>query len=117
MTQPKTRKAAQAPVEPPVDPLADLRDPEADPNVPREAEPDPEPEVAEVRPMVTQTTQDEMAAEVVVAWHADTVATGFLHKGGCGCRYLARLALRHAVPAMTAEDLAERDLEPATPES
>jgi hypothetical protein len=39
-------------------------------------------------------------AEIVVAYHSDTVATGALHKGGtCACRYLARLALRAALGA------------------
>lgn len=34
------------------------------------------------------------ADEAVERWHADTVAVGFLHKGGrCGCAYLARVIL------------------------
>lgn len=32
--------------------------------------------------------------DAVTRWHADTVAVGFLHKGGrCGCAYLARVIL------------------------
>lgn len=32
--------------------------------------------------------------EAVERWHRDTVAVGFLHKGGrCGCNYLARVVL------------------------
>lgn len=117
MTQPRPRKAAQAPSTAPVDPLADLRDADDAPNVPREGQADETEAAVEVRPMVTAATQEDLVAEVVVAWHNDTVATGFLHKGGCGCRYLARLALRHAVPVMTDEDMAERDLEPSAPEA
>lgn len=38
-----------------------------------------------------QATNPEDAVE---RWHADTVAVGFLHKGGrCGCAYLARVIL------------------------
>lgn len=38
-----------------------------------------------------QATNPEDAVE---RWHADTVAVGFLHKGGrCGCAYLARVVL------------------------
>lgn len=34
------------------------------------------------------------ADALVERWHADTVALGFLHKGGrCGCRYIATIAL------------------------
>jgi hypothetical protein len=34
------------------------------------------------------------ADEAVARWHADTVALGFLHKGGrCGCRYVAQVIL------------------------
>lgn len=47
----------------------------------------------------TQEEQDALRSEIIVAWHADTVAMGFLHTGGqCGCRYLAGLALRTAAP-------------------
>lgn len=122
MTSPKARKAAQgrprpqqeAPAPEPTaeDPLADLREP--DDMTPREDEPEQEPEQGEVRPMVSQETHDAMLAEVIVAWHADPTALGFLHKAGrCGCRYLARVALRSVVPVMTPEDEAEQDLEPS----
>lgn len=34
------------------------------------------------------------ADEAVERWHRDTVAVGFLHKGGrCGCAYVARVIL------------------------
>jgi len=48
--------------------------------------------VADLQPhlQVEATTADE----AVERWHADTVAVGFLHKGGrCGCAYLARIIL------------------------
>lgn len=102
-------QAGTAPTTP--DPLADLRGQDEQPPGP------PAPEVAEqaveIRPMVTQATHDAMRAEILVAFHADTVATGTLHKGGvCGCRYLATLALRTALgEPMTAEQMAERDLD------
>lgn len=45
----------------------------------------------DLRPLL----KDEDAPTVesmVEKWHADTVAVGFLHKGGrCGCAYLARV--------------------------
>ena len=45
--------------------------------------------LAEVQP-VQATTVDK----AVERWHADTVAVGFLHKGGrCGCRYIAQVIL------------------------
>lgn len=45
-----------------------------------------------VRPLVS--IQATTADEAVERWHADTVAVGFLHKGGrCGCAYLARVIL------------------------
>lgn len=112
MTPPKARKAAQAAPEPQEDPLADLREDDLTPREP-ETEPEDGAPVGEVRPMVTQETHDAMVDEAVVAWHADTTAQGFLHKGTrCGCRYLAKIALRSVVPVMTEDDLAERDLEP-----
>lgn len=44
-----------------------------------------------IRPHMVQATT---ADEAVERWHADTVAVGFLHKGGrCGCAYLARVVL------------------------
>lgn len=46
-----------------------------------------------IRPMVAPA-QDLTADAAVEAWHANTVALGFLHKGGrCGCRYVAQVIL------------------------
>ena len=73
------------------DPLADLR--EADTTGP----PAPPSENLEpaVVPLHSQAWHDRAEAETVAAWHADTTAPGFLHRGGvCGCRYLARTGLR-----------------------
>lgn len=40
------------------------------------------------------SVQATSADEAVERWHADTVAIGFLHKGGrCGCAYIARVIL------------------------
>lgn len=87
-------RTAQKPA--PVDPLADLRAPDTDPGLTAE----PTPEVVKVRPTAGADFHAEARAEVVAAFHADTVATGMLHKGGtCGCRYLATLALRTALGA------------------
>lgn len=45
-----------------------------------------------IRPMLEVQALD--ADEAVERWHRDTVAVGFLHKGGrCGCRYVARVIL------------------------
>lgn len=100
----------------PEDPLADLREPDdaGPPEGPSvQVDSDLEPAV-DIRPMVTQETQESMVSEAVAAWHADPTSQGFLHGGGqCGCRYLARQALQAAVPVMTEEDLEEKDLEPA----
>ena len=109
--------AGKTPPKPPVpeDPLADLR--EDDDETPTE---DPiqgnseEPEPVVIRPMVDQDTWDEMVAEAVAAFHQDPTTMGFLHGGGqCGCRYVARVALRATVPVMTEEDMEERELEPS----
>ena len=80
-----------ATVTPAPDPLADLREPDTTgpPAPPAE---NLEPEAV---PLHTQAWHDRAEAETVAAWHADTTAPGFLHRGGvCGCRYLARTALR-----------------------
>lgn len=117
MTPPKARKAAQAPTQAPEptqdDPLADLRDDPTPGDLLENPDADPEnPESVEVRPLVTQGIQDEMVTEVMTVWHADTVSLGFLHKGGaCGCRYLAKVALRQVVPVLTEADLEPRDLD------
>lgn len=51
-------------------------------------------------PLVTEQDQDAEVALMVAAWHDNTPALGFLHGGGnCGCRYLARTALRITTPA------------------
>lgn len=104
---------------PPEDPLADLRDADepGPPTVPGNGQ-EPEdqgPDLhGEVRPMVTQELWDEMVSEAVASWHQDPTSQGFLHGGGqCGCLYIARHALRAAVPVMTEEDMEERTLEPA----
>jgi hypothetical protein len=45
-----------------------------------------------IQPMLEVQALD--ADEAVARWHKDTVAVGFLHKGGrCGCAYLARVIL------------------------
>lgn len=45
-----------------------------------------------IKPMLQVEAQT--ADEVVERWHANTVAVGFLHKGGrCGCRYLAQIVV------------------------
>lgn len=106
----KTQQKTQAPE----DPLADLREEDAEaapegPSVPGNEE--PEPVVVEVRPMVSKETQEQMVTEAVVAFHQDPTTQGFLHGGGqCGCRYVARVALQATVPVMTEEDLEEKDL-------
>lgn len=115
MTQAKTRKAAQQAPAPVQDPLADLREPTdergqatgglATLTQAEQAEP--------ARVLLTQDAWDAARAEVIAGWHADTVALGFLHKGGnCGCRYLAGIALSAAMPAGPDDT----DLEPAEPE-
>lgn len=66
--------------------------------------------IAQSRPLVTQDAWDETVAEVVAAWHADPTSLGFLHKNNgtmCGCRYLARTALRAAMPVQPDADTLE----------
>lgn len=96
---------------PTTDPLADLRPPDDSPAGP------PQPQVDDlvvtIRPMASQEVHDAMRAEVVVAFHADTVAAGTLHKGGvCACRYLATLALRTVLGTPVEPDDEPIDLEP-----
>lgn len=82
---------------PPADPLADLR---LNDDLAAGHTPETEDAVQALRPTAPQSFHDEARAEIVAAYHADTVATGMLHKGGtCGCRYLAALALRTALGA------------------
>lgn len=86
---PPARRTATA------DPLADLRQDDTPAGPPSL---DEAPQDAEPRPTFTPEHFREMASEVVVAFHLDTVATGTLHKGGvCACHYLARTALRAAL--------------------
>lgn len=49
----------------------------------------------DLQPMLNpEPVQATTAQEAVARWHADTVALGFLHKGGrCGCLYIAQRAL------------------------
>lgn len=100
MTQAKTRQAAQAPTEPPADPLADLREGDdlANPETAPPAD-DDTPTPPGTMALVTPETQAHSRATIMAAWHADTVALGFLHKGGtCGCHYLAGVAVTAALP-------------------
>lgn len=98
MTQPKARKPTTPDPDPPADPLAAYREP--DPTI-GDLEYTPDPPAAEPASvgLVTQADQDRARAVVVATWHADTVALGFLHKGGvCGCQYLAVLTVQAVVP-------------------
>jgi hypothetical protein len=96
------------------DPLADLRAPETDPGLTAE----PAPEIVKVRPTAGADFHAEARAEIVAAFHTDTVATGMLHKGGtCGCRYLAALALRTALGAPQEPDEPEGEDEDAEGDS
>ena len=82
----------------PADPLADLR-PNPD-ETPAGPDADTQDAVQPIRPTAPQAFHDEARKAIVDAFHADTVATGMLHKGGtCGCRYLATLALRTTLGA------------------
>lgn len=100
-------RAATA-VRPQADPLADLR-PSEDSTSPGLTEQD-EQEIQALRPTAPQSFHDEARAEIVAAFHGDTVATGMLHKGGtCGCRYLATLALRTALGAPQEADVELED--------
>jgi len=82
---------SKAPTKPQADPLADLRAPDAEPGVTDSDLPEPE-------PFSLSAPADFHAAkraEIVTAFHGDTVAAGALHKGGtCACRYLATLAVK-----------------------
>jgi hypothetical protein len=103
-----------APTKPGTDPLADLRPADDSPAGP------PQPEVAdqvvEIRPMASQEVHDAMRAEIVVAYHGDTVAAGTLHKGGvCACRYLATLAVRTILGVPVEPQEVQADLEPTEP--
>lgn len=112
---PKSHHAPKPPP-PPVDHLADLRAEFGTDDAPERA---PEP-LGEVGPpespdqpgwagegptTVTDDTRDDDRAIVIAAWHADTVATGFLHNGErCGCRYIANLALDQVRPVQANPD-------------
>lgn len=60
--------------------------------------------VSAIRGMVTLVTEDDQQAQVdrmIVAWHDNTIALGFLHKGGrCGCHYLAKIAAQAIAPTL-----------------
>lgn len=102
MTPQRTRKTAQAPPEPDVDPLADLRDP--DEPTPETAEPAETPPLDE-REAVTTEEWDRARHLAVVAMHADTTAVGFLHRGGaCGCWYVAGVTLTAVLPVQANQD-------------
>lgn len=89
-----TTRTPQTPT-PEADPLADLRPP-ADAPTDREQEQaaggEPGDQIATA--VYDADWHAAANAQIVAAFHQDTVATGALHKGGtCACRYLARLAL------------------------
>lgn len=99
---------APGPTDAPPDPLAALRDAEepglppilGEPDGPEEGSEDDELDPHAV-PLVTQEVQDQARAQVVAAWHADTTSVGFLHKGrGCGCSFIAGLALQTVMPVV-----------------
>lgn len=61
-------------------------------------EPTEEPSPPSV-PLNTQEQRTQHLSQVITAWHHDTVAVGFLHRGGrCGCHYLARVVLDSVAP-------------------
>lgn len=116
--KPTPPPAPPAEPEPVADPLAALRDPAEDartiPGQDQEAPQDDQGETQEDEPtpvgLVTQERWDEARREAVVAFHADTTAVGFLHKGGtCGCHYIAGVVLQAVLPVQHEDD----DLEPA----
>lgn len=83
-----TRRLAPVAAPPAADPLADLRL-----------------DVPDVHPATVESILDHAAQTPVVdytlatirAWHADSVATNIVHRGGvCGCRYLAEIAMAAA---------------------
>lgn len=51
--------------------------------------------LTDLQPMLNpEPVQAITVQEAVDRWHANTVALGFLHKGGrCGCTYLAQIVL------------------------
>lgn len=131
MTPPRNRQAAQAPTEPATDPLADLREPDdltpgpgepateqhTDP-LPTLEDPDGAPYPEEVQEAfraylldyiaagatVTPESWDETRDLAVVAMHQDTTAAGFLHHGGCGCRYIAGVILTAILPVQANQE-------------
>lgn len=55
--------------------------------------------LAAAQPLAEPVAREDSVSVVIAAWHADTTALGFLHKGGvCGCNYLARAALAGVLP-------------------
>ena len=94
------------------DPLADVRaafgGDDAEPVT--ATEPDPETEAEHSAPLATVQDRADAVAVMIAAWHADTVATGFLHRGGrCGCRYIATRALDAMAPIQADDDDADQD--------
>lgn len=66
------------------------------------------PGVPNVLPLVSENEQDEIRAQMIATWHADTVALPILHKGGtCACRYIANTVLPVVLPARHAEELVD----------
>lgn len=61
-------------------------------------------------PLASPQTREEQRALVIAAWHADTTAHGFVHRGGrCGCRYLADRALDAIAPVQVNEPTDDLD--------
>lgn len=95
----------RAPAKAPIDPLADLRGPEDD------TPPDTD-GTAYVVPVVEAVTPEEwdrLRALTILAWHNDTTALGFLHKGQCACQYLAGVALQAVVPVQANQEETDGD--------
>lgn len=84
------------PAAPGADPLADLRD--ETPPGPPPGEQDETLLDGELTAVYSPAWHEQRTNQIVAAYHADSTAQGFAHKGGaCGCRYLARKALQAAV--------------------
>lgn len=86
------------------DPLADLREEWGAGDEPPET-PAPETPAAPARKLTDPERHDEDVSVVVAAWHADPTSQGFVHRGGgCGCRYLAGVALNASHPRALADE-------------
>lgn len=101
------------PAAPPADPLADLRPSDDTPNIPPVTDVQPnETEEPFVLDALDAAWHEDAQTRIVAAWHHDTTAQGFAHKGGaCGCRYLARKALIAAIgePVQVSDDDVEAE--------